>query len=296
VGLGAAVVVFGIGLFAYFQASLQPASFRDSLKSGGQGPEMVRLPKGQFQMGSPPGEQHRASNEGPQHPVVLQNAIAFGRFEVTRGEIERFAKETGYTTDAEKGKGCSRRTNQPSTNWRSVGFYQDASHPVVCVSWNDARAYADWLSAETGEPYRFPTEAEWEYAARAAESTSRFWWGDEVNEKDTTWANCDGCGDTEWDGKKTAPVGQFPANEFGLHDTSGNVWEWVQDCWHDSYEGAPGDASPWLETDGGDCTRRVVRGGSWGGVPWYVRSASRTRYTADYRNYGVGFRLAQDID
>jgi formylglycine-generating enzyme required for sulfatase activity len=226
---------------------------------------------------------------------VLQNAIAFGRFEVTRGEFERFAKETGYTTDAEKGKGCSRRTNQPSTNWRSVGFYQDASHPVVCVSWNDARAYADWLSAETGEPYRFPTEAEWEYAARATKTT-RFWWGDEVNEKDTTWANCDGCGGTEWDGKKTAPVGQFPANEFGLHDTSGNVSEWVQDCWHVSYEGAPGDASPWLETGGGDCNRRVMRGGSWYSTPRNVRSVNRIWYSADYRSHNVGFRLAQDID
>jgi formylglycine-generating enzyme required for sulfatase activity len=292
VGGGAVVVILAIGLVVFYQP---PTLFRDSLKSGGQGPEMVRLPKGQFQMGSPPEELNGASNEGPQHSVVLQNAIALGRFEITRGEFERFAKETGYITDAEKGNSCSTVTTQRGRDWRSVSFDQDASHPVVCVSWNDSRAYADWLSEETGKRYRLPTEAEWEYAARA-EKTTRYWWGDEVNEKGTIWANCNGCGDTEWDGSKTAPFGQFPANDFGLHDTSGNVWEWVQDCWHESYEGAPEDASPWLETDSGDCNRRVVRGGSWTTRPRNVRSAYRTRHTADSRYDNVGFRLAQDID
>jgi formylglycine-generating enzyme required for sulfatase activity len=286
------VAILGIGLLVFYEPS---ASFRDSLKSGGQGPEMERVPNGHFQMGSPPGEGNRASDEGPLHPVLLQNAIAFGRFEVTRGEFERFVKGTGYVTNAEKGNSCSTRTTHPGANWRRVGFDQDATHPIVCVSWDDAQAYADWLSEETGKRYRLPTEAEWEYAARA-EKTTRFWWGDEVNEKDAIWANCNGCGDTEWDGRRTAPVGQFPANDFGLHDMSGNVWEWVQDCWHESYEGAPEDASPWLETDGGDCNRRVLRGGSWDNAPGLVRSASRFGGTAANRSSFVGFRLAQDID
>jgi formylglycine-generating enzyme required for sulfatase activity len=287
------VAILGIGLFVFYQPS---ASFRDLLKSGGQGPEMVRLHEGRFQMGSPPGEPGRYSDEGPQHSVSLQNAIALGRFELTRGEFELFVEETGYVTDAEKANNCSRYSgNRTGANWRSVGFDQEATHPVVCVSWNDARSYSDWLSEETGKRYRLPTEAEWEYAARA-ETTTRFWWGNKVNEKDTIRANCNGCGDTEWDGKKTAPVGQFPANDFGLHDTSGNVWEWVEDCWHEKYEGASEDASPWLESDGGDCGRRVLRGGSWLNLPRDVRSANRLRYTADFRGDFVGFRLAQDID
>jgi formylglycine-generating enzyme required for sulfatase activity len=289
------VAILGIGLFVFYQPSV---SFRDSLKSGGQGPEMVRLPKGQFQMGSPPAEQERNRNEGPQHSVSLQNAIALSRFELTRGEFERFVEGTGYVTDAEKrGNSCwtFSSSNPTGGNWRSVGFDQDATHPVVCVSWNDARSYADWLSEETGKRYRLPTEAEWEYAARA-ETTTRFWWGDKVNEKHTIWANCNGCGDTEWDGNKTAPVGQFPANEFGLHDTLGNAWEWVEDCWHESYEGAPEDASPWLESDSGDCCLRVLRGGSWNYLPRNVRSASRLRFPAVYRTSSVSFRLAQDID
>jgi formylglycine-generating enzyme required for sulfatase activity len=261
---------------------------------------MVRIPKGQFQMGSPPGEQGRDNDEGPQHSVSIERAIAVGRFELTRGEFERFKEKTGYVTDAEKGKSCwtwfsGKWTEQPGANWRSVGFDEDATHPVVCVSWNDARANANWLSEETGKRYRLPTEAEWEYTARAR-STTRFWWGDEVNAKDTIWANCNGCGDTEWDGKKTAPVGQFPANDFGLHDTSGNVWDWIQDCSHGNYEGAPEDASPWLESGGGDCGRRVLRGGSWYSTPEWVRSADRVTTTADNRINFVGFRLAQDID
>jgi formylglycine-generating enzyme required for sulfatase activity len=196
VGGGIVVVILGMGLFVFYQPSKQDApspavvrpsppesvssaprtesqlvpsassaSFRDSLKSGGQGPEMVRLPKGQFQMGSPAGEQNRANDEGPQHSVSIERAIALGRFELTRGEFERFVKETSYVTDAEKGKGCwtwssGKWGEQPGANWRSVGFNQDATHPVVCVSWNDARAYADWLSEETGKRYRLPTEAE----------------------------------------------------------------------------------------------------------------------------------------
>jgi formylglycine-generating enzyme required for sulfatase activity len=117
-----------------------------------------------------------------------------------------------------------------------------------------------------------------------------------VEENETIWANCNGCGDTEWDNAGTAPVGKFPANGFGLHDTAGNVYEWVEDCWHDSYQNAPGNSSAWLYGDGGDCGRRVLRGGSWASGPRDVRSANRIRFPPDARNSGIGVRLAQDID
>jgi formylglycine-generating enzyme required for sulfatase activity len=135
---------------------------------------------------------------------------------------------------------------------------------------------------------RLPSEAEWEYAARAGTAT-RYWWGDEFEVKRV---NCRESG-SEWSGEQASPVDAFPPNPWGLYDTSGNVLEWVEDCWHDSYEGAPEDASPWLESGGGDCGRRVLRGGSWYFLPGHVRSATRFSYTADCRDNYVGFRLAQ---
>jgi formylglycine-generating enzyme required for sulfatase activity len=158
---------------------------------------------------------------------------------------------------------------------------------VINVSWKDAVAYAEWLSKQTGKRYRLPTEAEWEFAARAGTTTS-YWWGDEVVENR---ANCRGCG-SQWGGEQTAPAGSFKPNPFGLYDTAGNVWEWVQDCWHDSYKGAPGDGSAWEEEG---CGQRVMRGGSWGNGPEDVRSAGRSRNYPDSRSIHVGFRLAQDI-
>jgi formylglycine-generating enzyme required for sulfatase activity len=138
--------------------------------------------------------------------------------------------------------------------------------------------------------YRLPTEAEWEYAARAG-TTTRYWWGDELGKNN---ANCYGCG-SQWDGKQTAPVGSFQPNAFGVHDMLGNTWEWVEDCWHENYDDAPKDGSAWGEQQGGDCARRVSRGGAWGLEPRNVRSATRNRDAPDLRDGTVGFRLAQDI-
>ena len=197
-------------------------------------------------------------------------------YEVTFEEYDAFALATGRELPDDQGWGRGRR-------------------PVINVTWEDATVYAKWLSAETGKRYRLPTEAEWEYAARAGTETP-YWWGDDIKQDSKVWANCNDCG-SPWDGNETAPVGQFPANGFGLYDMAGNVLEWVQDCWHDSYKGAPEDGSVAWEEDGkGECDRRVFRGGYWGAIPAYLRSAARSGVGADDGGNGLGFRLAQDIE
>ncbi len=204
-------------------------------------PEMVVVPAGRFTMGSPSSESGRDSDEGPQRRVTFGAKFAVGVYEVTFAEWDACVSDGGcggYHPD-DAGWGRGRR-------------------PVMRVSWDDAQAYASWLSRETGESYRLLSEAEWEYVARAG-TTTRYWWGNNVGRNR---ANCDGCG-SRWDDESTAPVGSFGANGFGLHDVHGNVWEWVEDCWHDSYAGAPRDGSAWLGNNGGDCSRRVLRGGSW---------------------------------
>ena len=172
-------------------------------------------------------------------------------------------------------------------NWRNPGFKQSAKEPVVCLSWNDTQRYIKWLSEKTGERYRLPSEAEWEYAARAGSET-KYFFGNSTSdlcrsangaaaETDFSWRNKD-CRDGY---KRTAPAASFTANAFGLYDMHGNVREWTQDCWNDSYKGAPSDGSAWLS---GECGRRVLRGGSWLSNPTFLRSANRYRFTTDNRN------------
>ena len=161
-----------------------------------------------------------------------------------------------------------------------------AEGPVINVSWEDSRAYAAWLGEQTGQRYRLPSEAEWKYAARAGTET-RYSWGEEIGRNR---ANCDGCG-SEWDGRQTAPVGRFEPNAFGLYDLHGNVDEWVENCWHDNYEGAPSDGSAW--TSGGDSD---LRGGSWYFYPRNLRAANRYRNRPSHRDNSYGFRLAQDLN
>ena len=161
---------------------------------------------------------------------------------------------------------------------------------MTCVSWHDARAYAKWLSEKTGKAYRLPSESEWEYVSRSGTDT-RYWWGEEIVEGK---ANCDGCG-SEWDNKSTSPVGRFSANGFGLYDTLGNVWEWVEDCWHGNYEGAPVDGSAWLASNDGNCDQRVLRGGSWVNLPYFLRSADRGRSFSSEGDGDTGFRLARTL-
>jgi formylglycine-generating enzyme required for sulfatase activity len=200
---------------------------------------------------------------------VAVERFAIGKYEVTFAEYGKFAA-------------ASRREKPNDRDWGR------GNRPVINVSWEDAKAYAEWLSKETEKHYRLPSEAEWEYAARAG-STTQYPWGDEIGRNR---ANCNGCG-SRWDAKSTAPVGSFAANAFGLFDTVGNVWEWVEDCWHESYEGSPKDGSAWIS--GGDCELRVLRGGSWVINPSWSRSADRYRYGRGDRDGSVGFRVAQDL-
>ena len=234
-------------------------------------PEMVRIPPGKFLMGSHETEAGRDADEGPQHEVTIRYSFEIGKYAVTFDEYDVFAKVTQRKLPDDHG-------------------WERSKRPVINVSWSDAQAYVKWLSEQTGKQYRLPTEAEWEYAARAGTQT-RYWWGDEIGKNN---ANCTGCG-SEWDNQQTAPVGSFKANALGLHDTAGNVWEWTQDCWHKNYSGAPADGSAWLEKGGGDCNRRMVRGGSWGSGPRSLRSAFRFGNNTDDVDYFLGFRIARDF-
>ena len=266
-------------------------------------PEMVVIPAGDFMMGSPTSEEGRWADESPQHQVAV-SSFALGRYEVTRDEYRVFVETTGHPSS-----GCwirnedSSWTNDDDASWREPGFAQGSGHPAVCVNWNDAQAYVRWLSRETGESYRLPSEAEWEYAARGGALTSRYW-GDSsssqcgyANGADAAMrrvyseggqvAACD-------DGAvHTTSAGSYSANAFGLFDVLGNVLEWTADCVHESYRGAPADGSPW---HGGDCDRRVLRGGSWSGALQYMRSAARYWHFTEIGYDYFGFRVARTLD
>ena len=232
-------------------------------------PEMVVIPAGTFRMGCGSDSACPAS-EVPVHTVTIAQPFAISTYEVTFEEYERYLTATGGRRPDDHGWGRGRQ-------------------PIFNVSWENARDYARWLSGETGALYRLPSEAEWEYAGRAGTATA-YSWGNEIR---NNRANCDGCG-SQWDEEMTAPVGSFGANAWGLHDMHGNVWEWVQDCLHDDYAGAPGDASAW--EFGGDCEWRVMRGGSWGTDPELIRSAFRTWMEVRARSSFIGFRVARTLD
>ena len=234
-------------------------------------PEMVIVPAGSFTMGSPASEEGHTGDEGPQRRVTISQPFAVGKYEVTFSEWDACVSAGGCNGHRPDDEGWGR-----------------GSRPVIHVSWNDAKSHVAWLSRKTGKQYRLLTEAEWEYAARAGTRT-KYYWGDSI---DRNRANCDGCG-SRWDDKRTAPVGSFGANGFGLHDVHGNVWEWVEDCWHDGYAGAPSDGSAW--TKGGACGWRVMRSGSWVSYPRDLRSANRFRYDTGLRVNSVGFRVARTL-
>ena len=227
---------------------------------------MVPVPGGTFQMGDVEklGEPWR----NPPHPVTIK-PFSLGTYEVTFDEYDQFAIATGRRLPEDQGWGRGKR-------------------PAINVSWDDAKAYAQWLSNETGKRYRLPTESEWEYAARSGDKQEA-WAGTskelELGDYAVFATNS---------GNRTAEVGTRQKNEFGLYDLSGNVWEWVEDCVHGTYESAPNDGSVWLETHGGTCQLRVLRGGSWLNAPGNLRVSLRDGNDADNRNYNIGFRLAQD--
>jgi formylglycine-generating enzyme required for sulfatase activity len=248
------------------EQALKPGdSFRECAKDC---PKMVVVPAGSFAMGSPATEKGRNTNEGPQHSVTIAKPFAVSKFEVTFADWDACVSVGGCPQVNDSGFGRGTR-------------------PVINVSWDDAQQYAAWFSEMTGQTYRLLTEAEWEYATRAG-STTAYFWGDEIGKGN---ANCSGCG-SQWDDRQTSPVESFKPNAFGLHDMAGNVWQWVQDCYHDDYNGAPTDGSAWTS---GDCNRRVVRAGSWFFKPQDLRSANRNRNATGARNYHFGFRLGRTL-
>jgi formylglycine-generating enzyme required for sulfatase activity len=278
----------------------------------GSAPALVVIPVGEFMMGSPGNERGRRDHEGPQHRVRMQRAFALARTEVTVAEFRRFVRATRHVTDAERlgtssiyDEKSGRIGDAPGVDWRrgfSGGEARD-DDPVLHVSFDDASAYARWLSERTGRPYRLPSEAEFEYALRAG-TTTRYWWGN--GNPLRVVGNYTGDGDRSRNGRGwtrafprysdgyfgPAPVATFAANAFGVHDMNGNVSEWVEDCWHDSYLRAPDDGSAWVNAG---CARRVVRGGSWGSASEQFRSAYRTMSPTTVRSARIGFRVARDL-
>lgn len=252
-------------------------------------PEMVAVPAASFTMGAGPGELV-ANVAEDRVGVSIARPFAVGRFAVTRGEFAAFLTATGRRMEGR----CHRLgevKGDPQRDWRSPGFAQDDRHPVVCVSWTDAKAYAAWLSSVTGKHYRLLSEAEREFVARAGTATA-FWWGSTIS---TGQANYDGriayAGGSagEWR-NATVSVDSFLANPWGLHNVHGNVWEWTEDCWNDKNAGNPADGTARLN---GDCNLRVVRGASFNNAPHTLRAARREREPAENRVVSFGFRVAR---
>ena len=283
-------------------------SFRDC--SNGC-PEMVVVQRGRFTMGAPAGEEERENwpnerrgNSVPQHLVTIRHKLAIAKFHVTRDEYAQFVAETNRpdadSCDTLNASGGFIATNG---NWHSPGFPQTGRDPVVCVSWDDAQAYVAWLSAKTGHAYRLPTEAEWEYAARAGTTTARYF-----SDNPAEFCRHTNVGDLDYfkqhpgdsgvnracrDGCAfTSPVGSFPPNQFGLYDMLGDVMDWTEDCWNANYSGAPTDGTAWRS---GDCGLRVVRGGSWDMDLSGARSANRRPIQTATRNTTLGFRVARTL-
>ena len=270
------------------QTALQPGTvFRDCAAC----PEMVVVPAGSFMMGSPATEAARYDDEGPRHRVTIGSAFAVGVYEVTFAEWDACVSAGGCGGHGPEDEGWGR-----------------GRRPVIHVSWEDAQAYLRWLSGEAEARYRLLSEAEWEYVARAGTNTARFWgvnassqcrygngldasaaakYRNAFREEGWEWLLCtDGYAET-------APVGSYAPNAFGLYDVLGNVWEWTEDCWNESYAGAPADGSAW---GAGDCSSRVLRGGAWGLEPVVPRSALRGRLPSGVRSYSDGFRVARTMN
>ena len=265
-------------------------SFNDELASGGEGPAMVVIPKGRFMMGD---QQGVGNDNESMYEAKINQSYAIGQFEVTVSDFRKFVDATAYVTNAEKAKGCY--TFDSTNNWGWVegkswiqpSFYQSDNHPVVCVSWHDAVAYTQWLSTQTGQQYRLPTEAEWEYVARAG-TTTNYWWGNDNGKCKN--ANC--CLSQNWMDKQTVAVGSYAANGFGVFDTSGNVWEWTSSNYVEQYNGEPSDHVVDLAEDD---TVKSLRGGSWYNFPSDTRPSRRWKNDSQQRYSTIGFRVARVV-
>jgi formylglycine-generating enzyme required for sulfatase activity len=258
------------------ERALQPgASFQECDKGC---PVMIVIPAGKFTMGSPSTERNRYTSEGPQHEVTIPKPFAVSKFEVTFADWEACVLV----------RGCPKNGTARDPNSSMNVLPGDGKKPVTYVSWEDAQTYAGWFSRMTGKTYRLLSEAEWEYTARAGTKTA-YYWGDQI---ESNRANCKGCG-SQWDFKSPAEVGQFEPNAFGLYDMAGNVWEWVQDCVHEDYNGAPSDGSVWTL---GDCDLRVIRGGSYSAGPQFLRAANRGDTNSPLtRSKNMGFRIGRTL-
>ena len=257
-------------------ASSEARSFRDCPEC----PDMVTVPAGEFLMGSPDTERGRGKDEGPQHRVTIAHPFAVGKFEVTFAEWDACVAQGGCTyKPGDEGWGRGK-------------------HPVIYVTWQDATQYTSWLSKKTGKAYRLLSEAEWEYAARGTTKISDphtpFSTGPTINYRQANYdANFTyGSGPQGAYRQKTLDVGSLPRNAFGLYDMHGNVWEWVQDCYKPTYEGAPSDGSPAISTD---CDLHILRGGSWNYYPRLLRSAYRYATAPNVRMNNAGFRVARPL-
>ena len=231
-------------------------------------PEMVVVPAGLYTMGGP------TNAELPQHTVIFAKPFAVSKYELTFADWDACVA----------GGGCKGYRPNNHGLWRQ---------PVANVTWDHAQTYVAWLSQVTGKTYRLLSEAEYEYATRAG-TTTTYPWGDDIKLNGQAMANCNGCG-SKWDNSQTAPVGSFAHNKFGLYDMVGNVWEWTEDCAHQNYNEAPMDGSAWRKDNGGDCTRRVIRGGSGMSIPDILASAYRLANTTGTRNDDIGFRVARTL-
>ena len=313
---------FLIDSAAFAQGEVQESSFekdpdgesniaKSCVFESNVGPEMVIVPSGSFIMGSDTAVDSDAlDDELPAHPVKIEYNFALSRCEVTVAEFSAFQQQTGYITAVEKSGGCysidftSFKTIQVAgSNWREPGFEQGGNHPVTCISWDDAIAYVQWLSEQTGVEYRLPTEAEFEYVLRGGQSAI-YPWGDEsqcdhANAADKRLADAVSSSSARSDYVEcndrfafTAPVGSYLPNPFGLYDLSGNVSEWVQDCWHENHENAPDDGSARVESN---CVDRILRGGGWFYQKGSLRSAVRYQYRAIIADNYAGFRVARTL-
>jgi formylglycine-generating enzyme required for sulfatase activity len=257
----------GVPLSPERERALKP---KDAFKECATCPEMIVVPAGSFTMGSPESEPGRSSEESPQHAVTLARQLAVGRFAVTFDEWDACVADGG----------CN-------------GYKPSDQGPVINVSWDDAKAHMAWLSKKIGRAYRLLSEAEREYVTRAG-TTTPFWWGSSIS---TSQANYDGNytygGGAKGEYRaKTLPVDSFQPNPWGLYQVHGNVWEWVEDCWQDNYNGAPTDGSA---RTSGDCHFRVLRVGSWNNSPQSLRAANRIRLTSGNRSDLIGFRVGRTL-
>jgi formylglycine-generating enzyme required for sulfatase activity len=282
---------------------------KDEFKECEKCPAMVVVPAGSFTMGSPQSEPGRYDNEGPLHDVTFAKPFAVGKFQVTVDEFSAFVSATGY----DAGSTCwTWKTQQwvetAGRSWRNPGFAQTGSHPATCLNWNDAQAYAAWVKQRTGKDYRLLSEAEFEYAARGQVRPGtypRYYFGDDEKEMCRYGNGADQTAKQKISGTKdwsffscsdgyayTSPVGSFLPNAFGLYDMHGNVWQWTEDCYHDTYAGAPAEGEAWTT---GDCSQRVLRGGSWGDDSRFLRAAIRYGDSPEGRSSDGGFRLARTL-